>query len=57
MKNLLAMTVFACLLTACAGPARNEVGSTDTAGPGATEAAAALGYHGPVHRIPLTRAQ
>jgi hypothetical protein len=56
MKNLLAMTVFACLLTACAGLARNEVGSTDTAGPGATEAAA-LGYHGPVHRSPLTRAQ
>ena len=56
MKNLLAMTVFACLLTACAGVARTEVGSTDPAGPGATEAAA-LGYHGPVHRTPLARAQ
>jgi hypothetical protein len=56
MKNLLSMTVFASLLTACAGMARNEVGSTDPVGPGAT-GAAALGYHGPVHRIPLTGGQ
>lgn len=55
MKNLLAMTVLGCLLTACAGLARNETGRAPDSGPGAA-GAAALGYHGPVHRMPPGRA-
>ncbi|HSH89131.1 MAG TPA: hypothetical protein VK996_04045 [Ramlibacter sp.] len=50
MNKLLAMAGIAIMITACAGLS-NTSADSGFSGPGAV-AAAYLGYHGPVHRIP-----
>jgi hypothetical protein len=51
MNKLLAMAGIAIMITACAGLSNTTADSGAFSGPGAA-AAAYLGYHGPVHRIP-----
>jgi hypothetical protein len=50
MKKLLALACVVVLVSACAGLSNKGGANTASAGTGAAEAAA-LGYHGPIHRI------